>query len=70
MTTLTENNINILIGSSLGGFFLSLISYILRKYIKKSKCHNNILGSFEMSNEAHQATTSNQSIYNKPQETV
>ena len=48
MTELSENNINLIIGGSLGGFFLSIISFILRKYVKNSKCHNAVLGDLEL----------------------
>jgi hypothetical protein len=48
MTELSEDNITLLIGGGLGGLFISIISYILRKYVKNSKCHNAILGDLEL----------------------
>ena len=48
MTELSEDNITLIIGGSLGGIFLSIISYILRKHVKNSKCHNAILGDSEL----------------------
>jgi len=50
MSELTESHITLIISSSFGGFFLSVISYILRKYLKSSKC-TNALGSIEI--ESH-----------------
>lgn len=51
MTELTDDHITIIIGGSLGGFFLSVISFIMRKYIKSSKCHNSFLGDLEINAE-------------------
>jgi len=50
MSELTESHITLIISSSFGGFFLSVISYILRKYLKSSKC-TNALGTIEI--ESH-----------------
>lgn len=51
MTELTDDHITLIIGGSLGGFFLSVISFIMRKYIKSSKCHNSFLGDLEINTE-------------------
>ena len=50
MSNLTESQITLLISGSISGFFISVFSYILRKYLKSSKC-TNALGSLEI--ESH-----------------
>lgn len=47
MSSLSEDNQTLLIGCSLGGLFLTAITFIMRKYIKSSKCHN-ALGNIEI----------------------
>lgn len=48
MTELNDDHITLIISGSLGGFFLSIVSYILRKYCKNSKCNNKFLGEMEI----------------------
>jgi NAD/NADP transhydrogenase beta subunit len=53
MSDISDDNQTLLIGGSLGGLFLTAITFIMRKYIKSSKCHN-VLGNIEILTNAIQ----------------
>ena len=63
MSELTEDHITIILSGSIGGLVLSVISYIMRKYFKSSKCHNAMIGDLEI-------TSVNQSVQDKTTEEV
>jgi len=63
MSELTEDHITIILSGTIGGLVLSVISYIMRKYFKSSKCHNAVLGDLEL-------TSVNQSAEDKTTEEV
>jgi hypothetical protein len=63
MSELTEDHINIILSGSIGGLVLTVISYIMRKYFKSSKCHNALIGDLEL-------TSVNQSVEDKTTEEV
>ena len=58
MSELTEDHITIILSGTIGGLVLSVISYIMRKYFKSSKCHNALIGDLEI-------TSVNQSVEDK-----
>jgi len=59
MGELTEDHITIILSGSIGGLVLSVISYIMRKYFKSSKCNNPLIGNFEITsvNKVEDKTT-------------
>ena len=63
MSELTEDHITIILSGTIGGLVLSVISYIMRKYFKSSKCHNAMIGDLEI-------TSVNQSVEDKTTEEV
>jgi hypothetical protein len=59
MSELTEDHITIILSGSIGGLVLTVISYIMRKYFKSSKCHNALIGDLELTsvNQVEDKTT-------------
>jgi len=59
MSELTEDHITIILSGTIGGLVLSVISYIMRKYFKSSKCHNALIGDLEITsvNQVEDKTT-------------
>lgn len=62
MSELTDDHITLIISGSLGGFFLSILSYVLRKYCKNSKCKN-ALGEVSIEMKSNPSTP-------KPEENI